>query len=358
MVWTSLGRRAPERQTFGSSLNPHYHFHLCVVDGLFEATEMDQDPETQTGGLRFHEATGLTPQLLDRLQHTVRQRVLRHFRRHGLLEPHDAEDMLIWDHGGGFSLDGSVRIEAHDRSGLERLIRYCARPPFALERLHLVGERTDQVLYVLPSPDPSGRTALRLSALEFLDRLATLVPPPHIHRHRYHGVFAPNAPLRPLVTARAEAENAVAAADFVSLQTPIPQSAAPAKPDPHPPGASSPGSSRPSKWAALLARIYEAFPLVCPTCGGSLTLIAFLIDPEPITQILAHVGEPTSPPLLHPPRGPPQSTFDLDGDSGHGTPRTTGQDSLDLDQSPEFDPADPEPVPDLEFDQSREGEYE
>ena len=147
-----------------------------------------------------------------------------------------------------------------------------------------------------------------------------------------------------------------------------------AKPDPHPPGASSPGSSRPSKWAALLARRApreawsEAFPLVCPTCGGSLTFIAlpsassaslrFLTDPEPITQILAHVGEPTSPPLLHPPRGPPQPTFDLDGDSDHGTPWTTGQGSLNLDQSPEFDPADPEPVPDLEFNQSREGEYE
>ncbi|MFG1691684.1 transposase, partial [Gemmatimonadota bacterium] len=78
---------------------------------------------------------------MERLQHTVRKRVLRHFSRHGLLEPHDADDMLSWGHGGGFSLDGSVRIEATDRTGLERLIRYCARPPFALERLHLVDGR-------------------------------------------------------------------------------------------------------------------------------------------------------------------------------------------------------------------------
>jgi hypothetical protein len=28
-----------------------------------------------------------------------------------------------------------VRIDGHDRAGLERLLRYCARPPFALERL-------------------------------------------------------------------------------------------------------------------------------------------------------------------------------------------------------------------------------
>ena len=33
---------------------------------------------------------------------------------------------------------------------------------------------------------------VELSAFEFLDRVADLVPPPRKHRHRYHGVFAPN----------------------------------------------------------------------------------------------------------------------------------------------------------------------
>ena len=32
--------------------------------------------------------------------------------------------------------------------------------------------------------------------------------------------------------------------------------------------------------------------------------------PEPIAQILAHIGEPISPPLLHPARGPPQTEGD------------------------------------------------
>jgi len=340
--------------TFGSSLNPHFHFHLCTVDGVFERADPDQDPETQTGGIRFHQATGLTPQLLDRLQHTVRKRVLRHVRRHGLLEPHDAEDMLTWDHSGGFSLDASVRIEAQDRSGLERLIRYCARPPFALERLQLISGHTDQILYLLPSPDPSGRTALRLSAFEFLDRLATILPPPRIHRHRYHGAFAPNAPLRPLVTARAEAENAALTADLVSQQAAIPEPAAtPAgQPAPHEvaEGSGSSSSSRPSKWAALLARIYEAFPLVCPSCRGSLSFIAVLTDPESIGRILTHIGEPTSPPLLHPARGPPQTALDLDGADAC---QDTGQDHSD--PSSDFDPAEPEAVPEFEFDQSRDG---
>jgi len=64
---------------------------------------------------------------------------------------------------------------------------------------HLVDGRSDQILYLLPGPNPAGLAALRLSALEFLDRVAKILPPPRIHRHRYHGVFAPNAPLRPLV---------------------------------------------------------------------------------------------------------------------------------------------------------------
>ena len=344
---------------FGSSLNPHYHFHLCVVDGLFEKIEGDtaQDPATNSGThLRFHAATALTHELLEGLQHTVRKRVLRHFRRHGLLEPHEAEDMLSWDHGGGFSLDASVRIEATDRTGLERLIRYCARGPFALDRLHLVGGRSDQILYILPKPDPAGRTALRLSALEFLDRLATILPPPRIHRHRYHGVFAPNAPLRPLVTEQAREDNALATH---APDPPLPLPTPPTAPAPQAEGAeprtSDTAPSRPPRWAALLARIYEVFPLICPTCQEPLTFIAFLTDLDPITQILAHIGEPTSPPLIHPARGPPQTELSMGpkGPSG-GEADQAAHESFpeDLDQSPEFDPTDPEPIPQDHFDQS------
>gem|GEM_PF-6286073 len=49
-----------------------------------------------------------------------------------LLSAHDAHVMAKWQHGGGFSVDANVRIEAHERDGLERLLRYCARPAFAL----------------------------------------------------------------------------------------------------------------------------------------------------------------------------------------------------------------------------------
>jgi len=51
---------------------------------------------------------------------------------------------------GGFSLDAAVCIEGADRAGLERLLRYCARPPFALERLEQLAH--DQLVYHFSKP--------------------------------------------------------------------------------------------------------------------------------------------------------------------------------------------------------------
>ena len=42
-----------------------------------------------------------------------------------------------------------------------------------------------------------------LSASDFLDRIAALIPPPRKHRHCYFWVLAPNSPLWALVTAYA-----------------------------------------------------------------------------------------------------------------------------------------------------------
>ena len=67
---------------------------------------------------------------------TVRLRVLRWFARRGLLDSSAAADMRTWRGTGGFSIDGSVRIEGEDRAGIERLVRSCARGPLGRERLH------------------------------------------------------------------------------------------------------------------------------------------------------------------------------------------------------------------------------
>ncbi|MEZ4386194.1 MAG: hypothetical protein R3D98_01200 [Candidatus Krumholzibacteriia bacterium] len=56
---------------------------------------------------------------------------------------------------------------------------------------------------------------------------------------------------------------------------------------------SLPGKIAARCWALLLARIFEYLPLVCPRCGESMRLIAFILDPSVVERILGHIGEPT-----------------------------------------------------------------
>lgn len=63
-----------------------------------------------------------------------------------------------------------------------------------------------------------------------------------------------------------------------------------------------PGSKAPccvtSRWAMRIAEIYEVLPLVCPQCGGELTLVAFLTRADTIQLILLYFGEPATPPRI------------------------------------------------------------
>ncbi len=275
--------------------------------------------------------------------------MLRLFQRRGLLDQPTVANMLTWQGAGGFSLDASVRIPGADAAGRERLLRYCARPPFALERLRIerrAGEGAStpplgeaalrQVLYQPARPTPDGRTILVLSPLEFLAALSRLIPPPRVHRHHYHGVLAPHARLREYVVSvgRHHGEE--------PTDTAMPQAAASQVEDTacHPPDSPQRTAAR-SRWADLLARIYEVFPLRCPGCGAQTRILAFLTAAEPVETILRHLGLPTTPPPLCPARGPPQHDLGFDADSGP-----------DIDQTPSDDPAEPEPVPDFDFDQS------
>ena len=137
----------------------------------------------------------------------LRRRILRAFVGRGLIEQADAKDMLAYQHSG-FSVDAGVCIEADDRAALERLLRYCARPPFAMDRLRkegtaLVHRCAKQ--HSEPGSDMPGAKVdeLHFAPLELIERIAALVTPPRTHRHRYFGVLAPNSPHRAAVTALA-----------------------------------------------------------------------------------------------------------------------------------------------------------
>lgn len=49
------------------------------------------------------------------------------------------------------------------------------------------------VRYALKTPYRDGTTHIVIEPLDFMARLAALVPPPRMHLTRYHGVFAPHS---------------------------------------------------------------------------------------------------------------------------------------------------------------------
>ena len=300
---------------FGSSLNGHVHFHVCVVDGVFEAVASEGDanaaPQASTPGIVFHPASGIDQTAVAQVQTTLQKRILRAFVARGLLEKADAKEMLAYQHSG-FSVDAGVCIEADDRAALERLLRYCARPPFAMERLRKEGTA---LVYRCakqhsePGSDKRGAKAdeLHLTPLELIDRIAALVPPPRTHRHRYFGVLAPNSPLRAAAVALAAPAKQVvvqtepaATGEGAPGVTPLVHSSPPT-PEPAPPKR----SKAHYLWAVLIARIYEVFPLLCPLCGGQMRLIAFITEGMQIRKILDHIGVDSEPPHISPARGPP-----------------------------------------------------
>jgi hypothetical protein len=108
--------------------------------------------------------------------------------------------MAQWARGGGFSVDPSVRIAAADRAGRKRLLRY-SRPPPRSPWTGCTSAIPSTCSTRAPKQGPGGNGLQILTPLQLLDRLAALVPPPRVHRHRYFGVLAPNSPLRAAVTA-------------------------------------------------------------------------------------------------------------------------------------------------------------
>ena len=75
------------------------------------------DAADAVAGVDFHAATELDTAAIAQVQAQVRQRILRAFVRRGLIGKGNRDEMMGWEHGGGFSLDASVCIGGRDREG-------------------------------------------------------------------------------------------------------------------------------------------------------------------------------------------------------------------------------------------------
>jgi hypothetical protein len=219
-------------QRFGSAANLNIHLHSLVLDGIYRNSE---------GTAVFHEVAAPTLEELQALLVKIITRIMRLLTRQGfLIEEQDRSYLTEADresallplqaasctyrialgpragqkvlslqsvpstdrpsapelraNAHGFSLHAAVRWGADQRKELEHLCRYITRPAIANERLKR--NRAGDVVLQLKSTFKDGTTHIVMSPLEFMQRLAALVPRPRLHLIRFHGVLAPGAKLR------------------------------------------------------------------------------------------------------------------------------------------------------------------
>jgi hypothetical protein len=228
-------------QRFGGALNLNVHMHALVLDGVFA--------KDGSGVVRFLPGPRLTALDVDEVLATVEPRVRRLLDRRGLGDGDDEGSVsdpwadeapvlaglaaasvqgtvALGPHRGarlrrlgyapesveasapegchvranGFDLHAGLVVPAGQRERLERVCRYALRPAVAGDRVRLTDD--GQVQLQLRHPWADGTTHLVFEPVEFLARMAVLVPRPRINLILYHGVLAPRAAWRADVVRR------------------------------------------------------------------------------------------------------------------------------------------------------------
>ena len=308
-------------QRFGSAINVNLHFHCVFIEGVyldrtaagrkprFVTVEPPSDADIATvlqklshrvirklrrlgyleASMDATVATGYdplrdtAPELARTMAASVQQRIAfgeragQHVRRIGSgFGDADEAPRLTGPRCAsvhGFSLHANTQIPAHRRDQLECLIRYTARGAVSLERLQ--AEANGDLLYTFTHPWSDGTTGIRLSPWELLEKLAALVPLPHVHLVRYGGCLAPHSHLRGAIR-------------------PTPRQQGLDGAETHPGTPYWP-------WARLLGRVFGLEMATCPFCRrGTLRLIAVITQESVITRILRHLQLASVPPPIAP----------------------------------------------------------
>jgi hypothetical protein len=329
-------------QRFGGALNLNLHIHALVLDGVFV--------RDAPGPPAFHAVRRLTTLDVAEVLATVEARIARRRGQLGRAASDGAgDDADSFSHdvpvlaglaaasvqgrlalgprpGGrpgrvgrppaqvdapargacharshGFDLHAGLVVPAGQRERLERVCRYVLRPPVTAERVTRTPD--GQVRLALRHPWRDGTTALVLDPVEFLGRLAVLIPKPRVNLLLYYGVLGARSAWRAeVVPRRVSADPEVA--DGLAM-------------DPGSGRAVNQHEDHPSahrlSWARLMQRTFGFDVLLCSRCGGRLRLVALIEDGAVIVRILRHLGLPTGLPEPRPAREPPWAHRSADG---------------------------------------------
>jgi hypothetical protein len=174
-------------QTFGDLINYHPHIHTVAPEGVFTDS-----------GYFVHIPYVCRLRAVEIWQ----EKVFGFLVEEGRIDRETVAMIRSWRHTG-FSVDHTVRIEADDQNGMQRLIEYISRCPFSLA--HMVSlNGNGKILYraskpgCIPFPkqgDPEldigiPRNYEIFDPLDFLAQVTQHIPNKGEHQIRYYGWYS------------------------------------------------------------------------------------------------------------------------------------------------------------------------
>ena len=176
--------------------------------------------------------------------------------RKKLIGPPLVEKILRWRHTG-FNVHSQVRAETKREA--ERVGKYMIRPLLSLKRLFF--DETEGKVRYQYSRD--GSLEELMDYTEFIARVTSHIPDKGQVMVRYYGLYS-NAH-RGKMHKNQEKVN-----PFLIIEQEEPFA--------------------PSKgWAEMIRKVYEVDPLLCPSCGGKMSIISFIEDHKVIDKIIDHL---------------------------------------------------------------------
>jgi hypothetical protein len=304
-------------QRFGSALNLNLHFHIIHLDGVFargadgqlrffQHTPSTADIEElvqriERGCERFLASKGFAGEADDTHEEDDAQGVLQMASLLGLNavgEDHGKRVRRVQMLGGkeyalpercatveGYNLHADVSLQASDRQGLERLCRYVLRPPLALGRLERLPDGRVRVGMKRVFSDGTG--AIDLTPLEFVAKLAAIIPPPRANQVVYSGILAGNAAWRPEVVPKVPTSTEAARAERAALRLVKAEDRK----------ATSERAEQALCWAELLRRVFRVEGWQCPHCAKPMKLRSIVIREPATTRVLSGLLKATGPPV-------------------------------------------------------------
>ena len=247
-------------QTYGNLLNTNPHIHCIAADGLFKANgtfiKMPKYSETA------HRA----------IQTLFESKVADYCLARGFVRPETIQKRLTWQYSG-FSVYIDTQIDytkynEQEKEKMDSIVRYIAKPFYSMERV-TYNEAGSTVLYKGEFNKSIKQNFETFSPNDFIAALTAHIPERHQKYTNFYGYYSNKSRgLRAKAGVPEIEEN-------VSIM-------------PDPPREEQKKYRK--NWAILIKKVWEVDPLLCPSCGATMKMIAVIDKAEVIEKILTHIG--------------------------------------------------------------------